>query len=397
MDIKDIDDCTIAPSRTPGVERSDTNGTTSDKTKEDAPLMKKLKVGFLAFPWPIPAIGYGGIERAVDSLCRGLVARGHDVRLWSATSSTCPVPRSGIIDLPEDSDGWHSAPIELTHVLAGYEWLESEGVDVIHDITFAGPLLGPSLVDIPVVTTNYLPFTPPEPEKGNSWPDLSRIYRAMARNVPVLAISQAQADAADGFTPHTILLGLDVDHIPVGDGRGDERGPYAAFYARMSPEKGAKEAILAARAAGVRLKIAARITEAHEIAYFRDEIEPLIDGTQVEFVGELSREDGYAFLGSAVALLHPISWPDTFGTSTVESLATGTPVLALRGGAVDEVVESGVTGKVCDTVDELADALREWTTYERESCRKAAEERFSNERVVDDHIDFYRSMLEGRR
>lgn len=359
--------------------------------------MKELKVGFLAFPWPIPAIGYGGIERAVDSLCRGLVSHGHDVRLWSATSSTCPVPRAGAIDLPEDSDGWHSAPVELTHVLRGYEWLASEGVDVIHDITFVGPLLAPTLVDIPVVSTNYLPFTPPQQEEGHSWPDLSLIYRTMARHLPVLAISQAQADAAVGFTPHTILLGLDVDRVPVGDGRGDGRGPYAAFYARMSPEKGAKEAIFAARAAGVRLKIASRVTEAHEIAYFHDEVEPLIDGTRVEFLGELSREDGYAFLGGAVALLHPISWPDTFGTSTVESLATGTPVLALRGGAVDEVIESGETGEVCDTVDELAEALRNHTVYQRGACRKAAEERFSNERVVDDHIDFYTSMLDGRR
>jgi len=356
-------------------------------------MTKKLRVGFIAFPWAIPPVGYGGIERAVDSLCRGLVTRGHDVRLWSATSSTCPVPRSGIIDCPEDSEGWHSAPTELMHVLAGYEWLTSEGVEVIHDITFAGPLIAPSIVDVPVVTTNYLPFTPPEETHSN--PDLSLIYRSIARKVPVLAISQAQADDAVGFTPHTILLGLDVDRIPVGSGKGDELGPYAAFYARMTPEKGAKEAALAAREASVRLKIVSRVSEAHEVEYFENEVKPLIDGKDVQFVGELSVDEGYEFLKEAVAMLHPIAWPDTFGTSTVESLATGTPVLAFRGGAVDEVVQHGVTGAVCDSFEELVDALRDYKSYDRVACRDTAEQRFSNERVVNDHIAFYHSMLEN--
>ncbi|MGL5828163.1 MAG: glycosyltransferase [Angustibacter sp.] len=353
----------------------------------------KLRIGVLSFPWSIPATAYGGIERMIDSLCRGLQQHGHEVFLWSATTSTCPVTRSALYAGIEDSDGWHSAPIELTHVLGGYEWLAEQNLDVIHDITFAGPLLGPGLTDVPIVTTNYLPFIPPETDLGHSWPDLSVIYRAMAERATVLAISQAQADDAVGHRPRTILLGIDPELVPVGSGSGDKDGAYAAFYARMSPEKGAKEAILAAKQAGVRLKIASRIVEPHEIRYFEQEVEPLLDGDGVEFIGELSLSEGYDFLGSAVALLHPIAWPDTFGTSTVESLATGTPVIALRGGAVGEVIEHGRTGAVCDSVTELAEALRNYPSYSRAACRERAEKKFSNDRVIADHVALYRSLI----
>ncbi len=352
-----------------------------------------LRIGFLSFPWSIPAIAYGGIERAVDSLCRGLSEAGHDVRLWSATTSSCPVTRSAIFAGIEDSDGWHSAPVELTHVLAGYEWLAEQEVDIIHDITFAGPLIGPSLTNTPIVTTNYLPFSPPETSLGHSWPDLSVIYRAMAQRATVLAISQAQADDAEGHRPQTILLGIDPELVPVGPGTGDDQGPYAAFYARMSPEKGAKEAILAARQAGIRLKIASRIVEPHEVKYFEEEVKPLLAADGVEFIGELSLTEGYKFLGQAAALLHPISWPDTFGTSTVEALATGTPVIALRGGAVGEVIEPGLTGDICDSVAEIATALQKYQSYSRTACRQTAERKFANSRVVTDHINLYRSLL----
>jgi len=357
-------------------------------------VSQELSIGILAFPREIPARAYGGVERAVDSLCRGLAARGHDVSLWSAVSSTCPVRRSGVIDACDGAQGWHSAPTELLHVLSGYEWLTGHGVDLIHDITYSGALIGPGLADVPVVTTNYLPFTPPL--NGHSSPDLSLIYRTIARRVPVLAISQEQASGADGFTPRTILLGVDVHHIPVGRGAGDALGPYVAFLGRMAPEKGVREAILATREAGLRLKIASRVSEAHERRYFEREIEPLIGGKDVEFLGELSRPASLGLLEDASAMVSPISWPEPFGTAMIESLATGTPVVALRGGAVAEVVQHGVTGAVCDSLDEVVTGLRDYKSFDRRACRAAAEQSFSNDRVVDEHIEFYRSVLGTR-
>lgn len=353
----------------------------------------QLRVGVLAFPWKIPAPAYGGVERAVDGLCRGLLACGHDVRLWSAISSTCPVTRSGVIDAVDNAAGWHGTPDELLHVLSGYEWLTAEAVDIIHDITYSGPLVGPHLVDVPVVTTNYLPFTPPL--EGQSSPDLSLIYQTIAKRVPVLAVSQAQARGASGFRPHTILLGIDIDLVPFGNGEGDEYGSYAAFFGRMAPEKGAREAVLAAREAGLRLKIAARVSEAHEHAYFANEVEPLIDSSDIQFVGELSRTDSYDLLKNAAVMVNPIAWPEPLGITMIESLAAGTPVVARRAGAVEEVVTHGVTGAVCDSFDEIVAALRGYKLFDRSACRRSAEEKFSNQRAVTEHIAFYRSVLEG--
>lgn len=355
-------------------------------------MTTKLTVGVLAFPWPIPPKGYGGVERAIDGLCRGLVRQSHDVRLWASLESTCPVPRSGVVGHSDDSPGWHTAPTELRHVLAGYEWLAAERVDIIHDITYAGPLVGPDLVDVPVVTTNYLPFTPPLP--GHSSPDLGLIYQTIARRVPVLAISQAQADGAKGFRPHTIYLGIDVDAAPIGCGQGDAQGIYIAFFGRMAPEKGVREAILAARAAGLRLKLASRMAEAHERAYFQREVEPLL-GDAVEFLGELDPITGLNLLKGAAAMINPIAWPEPFGLAMIESLATGTPVVALRGGAVAEVIEHGVTGAVCDSFDEVVYWLQRYPTFDRKACRAVAENHFSTERMVTDHVAFYRSVLGG--
>ncbi|MCG5447293.1 glycosyltransferase [Micromonospora sp. NIE79] len=350
-----------------------------------------MTVGFLAPPWQIPPRAYGGVERAADELCRGLVSRGHEVRLWAARSSTCPVPTSGVIEELDHTKGWHTAPTELFHVLSGYRWLSDQGVDIIHDITYAGPLIGPSVVDVPVVTTNYLPFTPPLP--GHSSPDLGLIYQTASRRVPVLAISHAQAAGASGFTPHMIHLGIDVKNTPFGDGAGDEKGPYVAFFGRMAPEKGVREAILAARAAGLRLKLASRVAEDHERAYFEDQVEPLIDGDDVQFLGEVDRIAGLHLLKDAVAMVNPIAWPEPFGLAMVESLATGTPIVARRSGAVDEVVRHGVTGAVCDSFEEVVEGLRKYRTYDRLACRTVAEEHFSTERMVDEHIRFYRSVL----
>jgi glycosyltransferase involved in cell wall biosynthesis len=354
-------------------------------------VTKKLTIGFLAFPWPIPPKAYGGVERAVDGLCRGLVERGHEVRLWAALSSTCPVPRSGVIDDCDHAQGWHTAPDELFHVLHGYEWMVAQQVDIIHDITYAGPLIGPSMVDVPIVTTNYLPFTPPL--AGHSSPNLELIYRTIARRVPVLAISHEQASGAVGFQPRTIYLGIDVKNIPFGRGEGDERGHYVAFYGRMAPEKGVKEAALAAREAGIRLKLASRVVEAHERAYFESEVEPLVDGEHVEFVGELDPVAGLHLLKDAVAMVNPVAWPEPIGLAMIESLATGTPIVARRCGAVPEVIEHGVTGAICDTFEEIVEALRQHEKFNRQACRAVAEERFSTQRMVDDHLAFYQSVL----
>ena len=156
----------------------------------------------------------------------------------------------------------------------------------------------------------------------------------------MVAISHHQASTADGVPVAGVIHhGLDLDAIPVG--RGD--GGYASFLGRMAPEKGPREAALAARAAGVPLRMAAKLREPAEREYFAAEVEPLLC-SDVEFLGELGWAEKLELVGGSFALLNPMQWPEPFGLVMIEALATGTPVVATPVGSAPEIVDDGVTG-----------------------------------------------------
>jgi glycosyltransferase involved in cell wall biosynthesis len=349
------------------------------------------RVGLLSMPWPVPPERYGGIEIAIDGLCRGLSAAGVEVFLWSHPDSTCPVERGAADIRVRSADGWHNAIVELRHVLEGYDWLAGLQVDIIHDITLAGPLIGPTLVDVPVVTTNFLPFYPPTPEQ--TFPDVSRLYDRMRRRVPVLAVSHGHARRAAGPVAGVIPLGTEVDAVAPGPGLGDEGGEYVLFLGRMAPEKGVTAAVQAAVTAGVRIKIAARIEEAAEIAFYRELIEPLVDGRSVEYVGEPTVAEKTELLRHASCLVNPITWEEPFGLVMVEALAAGTPVIARRGGSVEEIIATPAVGAVCDSQDEVVAAIRARATFSREACRARAEQEFSYAATTARHLAFYESVV----
>jgi glycosyltransferase involved in cell wall biosynthesis len=348
----------------------------------------KLTVGIIAPPWPIPAHGYGGLEAVVDVLCRGLESLGHDVRLWASTDSTCPVPTSGVVGGADFARRW-PMPLEIYHVLAGYDWMAEQRVSIIHDHSLLGPLVGAASSSVPVVTTCHLPLASQEVE---------RLYRNVSHGVDVIAISHAQAGEAERIRIAGVIHhGTDVAASPLGQAEGDEGGPYVAFLGRMSPEKGVREAIVATQEVGLRLKIAARIGNSSERNYFEKYVKPLL-GKSAIYVGELDRPAKLDFLGRASALVNPVSWPEPFGLVMIEALACGTPVFALRSGAVPEILDDGVTGAVCGTLHELTSRLRHIDEYDRGACRFAAESRFSMGRMASEHATFYvSSMYRARR
>jgi glycosyltransferase involved in cell wall biosynthesis len=318
----------------------------------------------------------------VGSLARGLAAAGHEVTLVAHEESRLDGVK--VVPAPPTPDGVlvGNVHVELAHAVWGYRHLAAAGADVIHDHTTAGPLVGAAggLVNgTPVVTTNHGPFD-----------DLAReIFAAAAERCAVVAISRDQAGAA-GTVPvaATIHHGIDVDDLPVGDGRGG----YVAYLGRFTPEKGAARAARLARAAGVQLRIAAKMWEPDEIDYFHDEIEPLLDD-RVRYVGEVGGDAKYEFLGGAVALLNPIDWPEPFGLSMVEAMACGTPVIATPCGSAPELIDHGVTGLLVETDDEVVAALAATASFDRRRCRREAEERFSTARMVADHVALYDRLV----
>lgn len=336
-----------------------------------------MRVGLIAPPWvPVPPPTYGGTEAVVDALARGLSERGHDVTLFTVGDSTCDVRRLWFFDRAPEVIGGTVA--EAAHVLEAYAALED--MDLIHDHTMLGPLLASLREPGPVVvTTNHSPFTD----------DLRRMYAELRDRVALIAISRAQRQQAPELpVARVIHHGLDLGDFPQGDGRGG----YLFFLGRMAADKGPSRAIRVARRVGMRLVIATKMREAEEKDYFASEVEPML-GDDVQLLSEVSVSERLRLLQGAFALLNPIAWPEPFGLAMIEALACGTPVITGPWGAAPEIVDDGVTGFLCPDEDAMVQAISRVPGLDRSACRRAVEERFSLGRMVDEHIELYRVLL----
>jgi glycosyltransferase involved in cell wall biosynthesis len=336
-----------------------------------------MRIGLIAPPWiPVPPPAYGGTESVIDGLARGLVAAGHDVVLAAAANSTCPVSRvEGTREAPDNAPGWHDTVAEIAHVLTGYAGMGD--VDLIHDHTVVGPLYRRTPRPMPVVSTNHGPF-----DAG-----LTQIYRALV-DVAVVAISHHQASTAIGVpVARVIHHGIDVSVVP--QGRGD--GGFACFLGRMCPDKGPRQAAMIARAAGVPLRMAAKLRDPEERDYFETAVKPLLC-SDVEYVGELGRDEKLELLGSSFALLNPLQWAEPFGLVMIEALATGTPVVASPFGSAPEIIDDGVTGYLRKGPEPLAGALLDAPGLDRDRCRAVALQRFDTSRMVSEHVRLYENL-----
>jgi glycosyltransferase involved in cell wall biosynthesis len=220
-------------------------------------------------------------------------------------------------------------------------------------------------------------------------PDLKALYAGF-NDMPLVSISYAQRQHVPraNFTA-TVHHGLPESlHQP----NYSPRGGYLAFLGRISPEKRPDRAIEIARAAGIPLKIAAKVDKADE-AYFHDYIKPLLAQPGVEYVGEINERAKTEFLGEAAALLFPVDWPEPFGLVMIEAMACGTPVLGFRCGSVPEVIDEGLTGVVVDTVDQAVAAIPRVLALDRRLVRVRFEERFSAARMARDYLKVYHSLL----
>jgi glycosyltransferase involved in cell wall biosynthesis len=336
-----------------------------------------MRIGILAPPWaPVPPPLYGGIEQAIDGLARGFVAAGHEVVLFTTGDSTSPVPRRWELDRAEGYRMGFTVP-ELRQVMAAYEAFDD--VDIVHDHSVMGPVYARGLGGHTVVTTNHGPFNE----------ELTAIYRRIAADVPIIAISHAQRRAAPELPVGGVIHhGIDASEFPVGDGRGD----YCLFLGRMSPDKGAHWAAGAARKAGARLLIAGKCREPWEQSYFDEQVRPLLDD-DIEYLGEVLHDDKVRLLAEARCVLFPIRWNEPFGLVMVEAMACGTPVLAFPEGAAPEVVDHGRTGFLCEDVAEMADAIAAVADLDRGDCRAATEGYFSMRRCAEEHIELFSGLL----
>lgn len=339
-----------------------------------------LRIGLIAPPWvPVPPPRYGGTESVVDHLARGLQAAGCEVLLATTGDATCPVDRCWTLPRALGTDTADAADAELVHASFAHDELVAAGCDIIHDHTTQGPLRwskkpGP----VPVVTTHYGPF------------DAASIARCerIVDKVPIVAVSQFQRSTAPHLpVARVIHHGVDIDRfVDLGGGE------HLLFLGRMSPDKGVHRAISAARLAGRRLLIAAKMWDDAERSYFAEMVEPLL-GPDVEYLGEVGAETKRELLGTAAALVNPISWSEPFGLAMIEALASGTPVVAIRAGSAPEIVDHGRSGFLCDDEADMAIWLTRVDEIDRSVCRSTAVARFSTQRLVADHLRLYPELV----
>jgi glycosyltransferase involved in cell wall biosynthesis len=331
----------------------------------------------------VPPTTYGGTERVVAYLVDALVDLGHEVTLFATGDSQTKARLSAATPRASRGDDACRDPLyrhilQLEHVAKA-----ADGFDVVHFHTGFLHLPLAERLETPSVTTLHGRL---------DIPDLRPLMAAFP-DAPLVSISHAQRRP---------LLDLDLNWIatvyhglpPRLLAFRPEAGEYAAFVGRISPEKRVDRAIAIARRAGVELRIAAKV-DAVDHAYFRSEIEPLLDAPGVRFLGEIGEREKGVLLGGARALLFPIDWPEPFGMVVIEALSCGTPVIAWNHGSVPELIEPGVNGWVVDSIEAGAEALRRTPEISRRACRRSLERRFLAERMARDYLAVY-AAVRGR-
>lgn len=343
--------------------------------------MESLRIAQIAPLWEsVPPQRYGGTERVVHYLSEELLRRGHRLVLFASGDScssgelqSC-VPRALRL-AGHQGDPRGPARRQLRQLIA-----QAQRFDILHFHSGALHYAAASRLPVPSLHTLHGPLTPAEEQATlRRFPDL-----------PLVSISDAQRlPLPEAHWQGTVYHALPPDlYRP-----GFHPEPYLAFVGRVSPEKRLDRAITIATAAGLPLKVAAKVDEADQ-TYWRSVIEPMIRANPlVEFIGEVDDAGKQRLLASALALLFPIDWPEPFGLVMIEANACGTPVIAWRQGSTPEIIEPGRNGVLVESIEAAVAAVRELARFDRRQVRACFEQRFSVARQAADYERLYRRLI----
>ncbi len=327
----------------------------------------------------VPPTLYGGTERVVSWLTEELVGMGHEVTLFASGDSLTEAKLEPIVPRAlrlAGIDNFTPHNITMMERVAARQ----DDFDLLHfHVEFFHYPLFRRLAHKTLTTLHG----------RQDLPELPGIYRAFP-HMPLVSISNHQRKPV----PPVNWRGTVYHGMPDGllkEGKGE--GGYLAFLGRICPEKGVLQAIEIARAAGLPLKLAAKVDPADR-DYFDNQVKPVLEASpHVEFIGEIGDSQKPAFLGRAKALLFPISWPEPFGLVMIESMACGTPVIAFNCGSVPEIMEDDLTGFVVKDVQEAVAAVAKLDRLFRPTIRSRFEERFSAGAMARDYVKIYQELV----
>jgi glycosyltransferase involved in cell wall biosynthesis len=328
----------------------------------------------------VPPKLYGGTERVVSWLTEELMSLGHDVTLFASGDSQTSAKLEAIWPRALRLDGSVRDPNALHMTMLERVYQRSSEFDVLHFHLDYYPFSLFSRQPTPFVTTLHGRLDLPEHQ-----PTFDTFC-----NAPVVSISNSQRrPLPQAHWVRTVLHGLPEKLLtprPV-------KPAYLAFLGRIAPEKGIDRAIRIAQHCGIPLKVAAKVDRADR-DYYDEQIKPLLESSNVEFIGEINDAQKPEFLSAAIALLVPIDWPEPFGLVMIEAMACGTPVIAFNRGSVPEIIDEGVTGFIVEDINGAIGAVDRLDQLSREKIRRHFVQRFTARRMAQDYLSVYRSLAE---
>jgi glycosyltransferase involved in cell wall biosynthesis len=333
-----------------------------------------VKIAILSsVAWRTPPRDYGPWELVASLLTEGLVARGEDVTLFATADSLTSARLESVLPHGYAGDpGMDGRVWEAMHV--GHALELSGDFDVVHNHLDWLPLTLSASWGAPLLTTIH----------GFSGPAILPAYLRAASNYVSISDSDRSPDLDYLATVHH---GIDLAEFTPTQTSGDD----LVVLGRIHPDKGTADAIEIARRAGRRLLICGPVVDAE---YFAERVAPHVDGERVIHLGSIGAAERDRVLGASAVLLHPIAFAEPFGLAVIEAMACGTPVVAYRRGSMSELIDEGVTGFVVDDLDQAVVAVQCAAALDRGQVRAVSERRFGVDRMVDDYLTLYRTLID---
>ena len=347
---------------------------------------RSLRVLYVAYPLlAVSEDSCGGAEQMLATLEREMFRRGHRTTVAACAGSRVAGELLATGSPPEHPDCFAEREREQRELLLRFlaERQPSAGpFDLVHDqsgsfFQYAGQ------VDAPVLATLHLP--------RSFYPD--QVFRDLPPNVALNCVSRSQTQTFAGVDQ---VIGYVQNAIRVAEfklRRG--RGEYLLWMGRICEEKGPHVAIEVADRAQVPLIIAGQVYPfSYHQQYFEREIRPRLEAGRVSYFGVANRAQTLELLAGARALLVPSLVDETSSLVSMEAMACGVPVVALRRGALPEVVADGVTGFVMASAEEMAEAVGRVGQVDPAACRERVERNYSAERMGEEYERLYAQLME---
>ncbi|MFZ5845275.1 MAG: glycosyltransferase family 4 protein [Patescibacteria group bacterium] len=341
--------------------------------------MRIAIIGSLATKVPPP--GQGSVERLAAAQTAGLLRRGHTVTLFAPAGSRAD---SGValIELGESNSwrlpdgrkpeevygaafGLRQQMVNLTKLLALLRERQEEFEVVLNNCFNEAPLLATDeALRVPIFHVMHVPIIPQAAE----------VFAARKTRLVPISNAQRRAFPQLNYTA-TVYNGVDPAEFAFGSGEGN----YLLYLGSIGKNKNPKDALLAARATGEKLLIGGRIKDYH---YYEKEIKPLVDGKQIQWVGEIGAKEVVSLYQKAKAFLFPTLWEEPFGLVAIEALSCGTPVIAYPNGGLPEIIKDGVNGYLVSGLTQMIEKISQIKAIDRGACRQSVEEKFTLDHMV---------------